>query len=358
LAVGALLFGVGGAEAHQISAVAAKASFNRDGTYRFALSLDVTGSADPALNEQISPEQAALAYLEDALRFSFDGVSFVPEFGALELVTRQDPLGVSGELVQLFTEAGGKIPPGAKEFQVGLSPETDVALVMIVVKDGITQRRAQTLFAGELSRPVDLSFVGQPVEAGDPFEAERRAEVPVPGPTEGWKAGAARMLAGNGRGALLVVALLLVGGTLARQVLLVLACWGGAVAGQVWLRLAGWEPGSGMTVAWLGMVLLAVSVDNALRGKADGRRLAFAAGCGLALGVASPDPVAGAGWGAWWGYQGGGLVVLAALALVVWVVLGPFQAAEWYRRRLVRPVSWVLAGTGVAWMAVGWWAGG
>jgi len=351
------VFWAGTAGAHQISAVAAKASFERDGTYRFALSLDVTGSADPTLDEQISPEQAALAYLEEALRFSFDGVGVTPRFGELELVTRPDPLGVEGDLVQLHTEASGKIPPGAKEFQVALTPETDVALVMIVVKDGITQRRAQTLFAGELSRPVDLTFVGQAVEEGDPFAAERSAEIVVPGFAAGVKGGMGRMLAGSGRGALVVVALLLGCGILREHLLQLSVCWVAWVAGQAVSRFAGWEPTAADADRWFGLALAGVALDNVFRGRTDGRRLAVAGGSGALMGICFREAAYEAGWDPWCGYQLGVLAVMIGLALVTWIVLGPFREKEWYGRRFSVPVSWFLAGVGVVWMAAGWWPG-
>ncbi|MEQ1843777.1 MAG: hypothetical protein ABL994_25520, partial [Verrucomicrobiales bacterium] len=228
------------AEAHQISAVGSKASFDRDGTYRFDLSLDVTGSPDPAQDQLISPEQAALDYMKNALAFQFDDVTFHPEFGPLQVIERKDPYEQQGDLVQLHTEATGKIPPGATSFRVRLSSETDVALVMVVSKDGITQRRAQTMFAGEVSRPVDLSFVGQKIVPGDPFLAEVTAERPVPGFREGLRGGVARMLASGGRRALVVVTMLLLSATAWEAGLQITLFWVGSFAGHFLLRSTGW----------------------------------------------------------------------------------------------------------------------
>lgn len=352
------VFSIGCLWAHQISAVAAHAGFGRDGSYQFELSLDVTGSPDPVMNEKVSPEEAALAYLRDALEFRFDDTVFAPSFGPLRVVPRKDPLDPGAEVMRLETTASGRIPQGAKAFQVRLSPETEVALVMMVSKDGIAQRRAQTLFAGEVSRPIDLGFVGESVRPGDPFAKEAAAEEPGPTPRDAFRAGAGRMLAPGGRCVLLLVLIFLWSGAW-RQTL---AQWGSLCGGVLAGHLMVWGAGLALGPAlgeWLLLVALAgVALHNVLRFRGEGGRLRGArltwvglAGLLLGLGAGTPDGVRG--WTGLASYQAGVWLVGAFCALFVRLVLGSFEARDWYRQRLVVPLSFAGLGLALFW-AVLW----
>ncbi len=336
--------------AHQISAVAAQASFERNGTYRFHLSLDVTGSADPAMNELISPEEAALNYLRDALEFRFDDGAFTPSFGPLQMVQRKDPLDQTDETVELETHATGHIPPGAKAFQVRLSPETEVALVMRVEKDGIAQRRAQTLFAGEISRPIDLSFVGEAVTGGDPFEKEKEAEKPAPTVKDGLRAGAARMLAPGGRPALLLLLILLPSVTWRQSGAQLLLFSAGNLVGHLFLGGNG-----GALAPWLVEILplaalLGMSYANVSRFQARWMRLVTVTLAGALLGLASHHAEASLGWSRLLSYHGGLLGIGCAVAFVLWLVIGPYRSTSWYQGRLVLPLSVGVAGLALFWL--------
>jgi len=344
-------------QAHQISAVASKASFNRDGIYHFDLSLDVTGSPDPSMDQLISPEEAALTYLRDALEFRFDEVTFQPAFGPLQVVERKDPLDSKDDLVQLQTEATGKIPAGAKGFQVKLSPETDVALVMIVVKDGITQRRAQTIFAGEVSRPVDLGFVGQPLTDGDPFAAEKAAEKPVLSLTDGLRAGAAQMLAAGGHRVLLVVMMLLVASAAWQTGLQIIVFSVGSLAGHLLLRTTGWSMAHPTGEILLILALFAMAFDNVSRFGISWSRFVVVLLTGGLLGLASRDPAFESDWRLLLSYQGGVLLVGFLSALILWIVIGPFRSKPWYQERVVLPLSFGVVGMGLFWLAVGYFPG-
>ncbi len=343
------VLGTGWLPAHQISAVAAHAAFERDGNYRFDLSLDVTGSPDPAMDELVSPEEAALAYLRDALKFRFDESDFAPSFGPLRVVPREDPLEPGQEMMRLETSASGRIPSGARAFQVRLSPETEVALVMMVSKDGIAQRRAQTLFAGEVSRPIDLTFVGEAVRAGDPFAKEAEAAKPVPTMRDGVRAGAARLLATGGRSALLLVLIFLGGRSWRHSGAQLWWFCSGSLAGHLLLRAGGWglppwAPETLSLVAILGMAL-----DNILRsGTGSGRFLSVALAGGL-LGLGARNPEIDSTWAGLLGYHAGVLGVGLGFVVFTRMVLGPFCSQPWYRERLVVPLSFGAIGMVLWW---------
>jgi hypothetical protein len=332
--------------------VAAKASFQRDGSFVFDLSLDVSGSPDPKMDELISPEEAALTYLKDGVEFRFDGAEFEPAFGPLEVVERKDPLSAGDDLIQLQSEASGKIPSGAKSFQVRLSPETDVALVMVVVKDGVTQRRAQTIFAGEVSRPVDLGFVGQSANAWDLFQAEVLAEQKPPTVLDAMKAGAAQILAPGGRRALLVVTLLFLAMSW-RGTLLQIVCFSvGALAGEAILSGSDWMVSPRWREVLLVAALFGLAAHNVSRFRAGGSRflVAFLAG---GLGGLASTIAGGAKTAAGLLAHAGGLIVVAlAGAFVLWISIGHFRKQPWYQERLVVPWSFWVIGVGVLWLAM------
>jgi len=303
------------------------------------------------------PEEAALTYLREALEFRFDDVDFEPSFGPLQVVERKDPLDSKDDLVQLQTEATGKIPAGAQGFQVRLSPETDVALVMIVVKDGITQRRAQTIFAGEVSRPVDLGFVGQPLTEGDPFAAEKAAEKPVPSVTDGVRAGAAQMLTAGGRRVLLVVLMLLVASAAWQTGGQIVIFSAGSLAGHFLLRTTGWPMVHPMGDVLLICALFALAFDNVSRFGVSWSRFVVVALTGGLLGLAFRDPEFETGWQLLLSYQGGVSLVCVLAAVILWIAIGPFRSKPWYQERVVMPISCGVVGMGLFWLAVGYFPG-
>jgi hypothetical protein len=223
---------------------------------------------------------------------------------------------------------------------------------MVVVKDGITQRRAQTIFAGEVSRPVDLGFVGQSANAGDLFQAEVLAEQKAPTVLDAMKAGAAQILAPGGRRVLLVVTLLFLAMSW-RGTLLQIVCFAvGTLLGEVILLGSNWALGPRWREVLLVAALCGVAFHNASRYRAGGSRflVALLAGGlgGLASTVARSAPTA-AGL---LGHAGGVVVVALAGAAVLWIGIGHFRKQPWYQERLVVPWSFWVIGVGVLWLAL------
>jgi len=244
--------------------------------------------------------------------------------------------------VQLSSEANGRIPPGADAFYAKLSPETDVALVLLVEKDGVRERRARTIFAGETSRPVDLTFLDVPRRGGDPFSEENEAD-----PRPLFRAGTQWLLRDEGKPALLLMALLLASASLQQLALQALAFFGAAFLGQILSNLQGQPPSGMLTSLLLGFLLAAVAGHNLrFRGAGSGWRLVLAALAGLLAGVLLPGkPLPG--------FLGGQLLSVLIVAVVLWAVLGGFWKASWYRPNLVRPASWLLFGVSLYWVVEG-----
>ncbi len=142
--------------------------------------MEVVPSEDPAVNDQVSPEDAAREFAA-YLNVMFDEAQQKPEMEiSIEETSDQD---TPEELRrrQVLTKLRGKIPDGAKEFLLYLDPRCPMAVVMVVVKDQQPSRRMQVILAGEYSRPVSVL----PVQEGDPFNetaATAPGTSPLPAP--------------------------------------------------------------------------------------------------------------------------------------------------------------------------------
>lgn len=354
--VGIFLLSPSTLEAHQIKAVAAKASFERDGSYTFGLSLEIQASEDPLLNDAISPEQAAMEYLRNAVTLHFDSDEVTPEFSPLEPLQQENPLPGMDIVTQLYTETKSRVPTGAEKFMVRLSEETDVALVMVVIIDGVMQKRAHTLFAGEFSRPVDLGFVGTEVVSEDPFPKDEVGEV-EPTMLDHLISGAKLLFSNDAKRAVLALAIFLLATGFFRGFAQVLALVLGLVFGQM-LALVGQVPDwpfLGELV--LGLTIILMAWSNLAQSKVTSIRFALVVLVGMLLGFCTQPEISGS-LQQLQGFLLGEIVALFAVFLITWIVLGAFWKKNWYRSLLVVPASWILLGMGFFWAGLTLWEAG
>lgn len=362
------------AMAHRVSSVSLISYLDTaKKTYVLDAAMEVVPSEEQALNDQISPEDAAREFAQDYLVVMFDRQDQKPEM-KIEIVDSSDE-DTPEELrrQQVLTKLTGKIPDGAKEFLLYLDPRCPMAVVMVVIKDEQPSRRMQVILAGEYSRPVNVG----PVVEGDPFagemegsaNAEGGATAPAPAvaaasgskgkaevtPTETGKAafpaGWRSFLQGSWLPWLLTVGIFLL--TLGRrsvfmQVAILL------IAQSLVVALAAWKliP----VPAWSSPVL--VVLIAAICGEALFHRhvrawrypLVLAGGVFAGFDLASSMPFT-----AIFGTNGadtrdviffllGTESALVLVALVSAAILLPLSRFEWYRRSVVQPVAVVLVG--------------
>jgi hypothetical protein len=163
--------------AHRVSSVSLISYLDtKASTYILDAAMEVVPSEDPAVNDQISPEEAAREFAA-YLNVMFDEAQQKPEMEITieETSDRDTPEELRRR--QVLTKLRGKIPDGAKEFLLYLDPRCPMAVVMVVVKDAQPSRRMQVILAGEYSRPVSVL----PVQEGDPFN-EKAAPAPDTSP--------------------------------------------------------------------------------------------------------------------------------------------------------------------------------
>ncbi len=353
------------ARAHQIKAVVSKAIFERDGSYLFGLSLEIQASEDPALNDTISPEQAALSYLKESITLHFDEVELLPEFSPLESIEQPNPFPGMDQVTHLYTETRGIVPRGAMNFMVRLSEETDVALVMAVIIDGVMQKRPHTLFAGEFSRPIDLGFIDQQVQEKDPFLAQEPPKFSLPGAkffaeaaespvVEDLLAGARELFANDAKRAVLALAVFLLATGFFRGMAQVVALVLGLVFGQM-LALVGRVP----EWPYLGELVLGASIvlmawSNLAHPRVTAVRFALVVLVGMLVGFCTQT----AEYSRLSGFLAGEVAALLAVFVVTWIVLGAFWKKKWYRSLLVIPASCILLGMGIYWTGMTLWEAG
>jgi len=160
--------------AHEVSSVSLIAYLDtRERTFLLDAAMEVVPSLDPAVNDEISAEDAARLFAEEYLKVLFDESEQSPAL-EIHLETASDEE-TPDELQrqQVLTQLRGGMPEGAREFLLYLHPNCPMAVVLVVVKDGQPSRRMQVVLAGEFSRPVNV----EPYSEGDPFASEA---APVP----------------------------------------------------------------------------------------------------------------------------------------------------------------------------------
>lgn len=155
--------------AHKVSAVSVVAEFDtKKQTFKVELAMDVDPTGDPAVDDQVPPEQAARNFATESIEIFFDDQHVKPE-PAIRLVTTTDE-NTPKELTRkaVIGTLAGTIPKGAENFLLRVTENTEAAVVMVTNKDGKPARRLQVLYPGEFSNPLSLA----PVLEGDPFDKE------------------------------------------------------------------------------------------------------------------------------------------------------------------------------------------
>lgn len=400
--------------AHKVTAVSVVSKFDTKGRqFSVELAMDIYPSEDPAVNDEVSPQDAADFFANEALTLFF-GDSEVEPRKKSEVF--KDPTvnpEIEEQKVKVLVTLSGDIPKDAGHFTLRVSPDTTAAVVMVTFKDGKPGRRAEVLYPGEFSSPVDVAAVIE----GDPFagvagvagaadsaaeskmadratvvEEDRQAAEKGTAAAGAAAAGAAgdavegsgeesnenRRASGtmghfvelgvrsffSGYEAALLALCFFFFSQKPRDMFFQVAMFvvafslalGMAVFGL--FSISGMSSVSGLLVGWgipLGMVALAV--DNLLSKKLHWWRMAITAlagglwgtVCSVTLGLAgiSADSVAEAFAGYNLGFQMGMLLTLAVAALVVMV----FWKRDWYQKAVASPVSLLIAGLGLYWIA-------
>ncbi len=351
-----LLFGllVLPAQAHRVSSVSLITYLDtKDRTFALDAAMEVVPSEDPAMNDQVSPEDAAREFAS-YLIVMFDQTEQKPEIEVSVQETSDEETPEELRRRQVLTKLKGVIPDGAKEFLLYLDPRCPMAVVMVAVKDDQPSRRMQVILAGEYSRPVSVL----PVEEGDPFSKETEAAAGSASALEkkigslgvfasGWRA----FLHESAIPTLLVIAMLLL--TLGRtsvlwQAGILLLAQGLAVSLAVW----GLVPAPAWVWQGLAAVASLVAIEALLHHQLKAWRYPLIAAGGMFLGLALIDTavyrelIAGADLGT------GRLVLFllgteAAFFLVILVVaanLLSLSRFDWYRKSVVTPLSVLVAG--------------
>lgn len=360
------LFGFGilsPAQAHRVSSVSLISYLNtKDRTYTLDAAMEVVPSEDPAVNDLVSPEDAAREFAS-YLIVMFDKAEQKPEMEISVQETSDQDTPAELRRRQVLTKLKGKIPDGAKEFLLYLDPRCPMAVVMVVVKDDQPSRRMQVILAGEYSRPVSAL----PVEEGDPFtkDTEGAAVAPatatqdsvpeeVVGPVGSFASGWRAFLHESALPAVLVIAMLLL--TLGRTSVL----WQAGtllLAQGLAVSLAAWGLVPAPAWVWMGLAAVAslVAIEALLHHQVKPWRYPLIAAGGIFLGLALIDTsayrelISG-------GDLGTGRLILFLLgteaafflvALVAAANLLSLSRFDWYRKSVVTPLAVIGAGYGL-----------
>lgn len=160
--------------AHKVTSVSVITELDTKAqTYRVELAMEVNPTGDAAIDDVITPEQAATDFATEALAVYFDDEEI--ELGAPEvrIVTESDEkTPVELRQQKAVTTFQGEIPEGADNFMLYVNETTEANVVMLVYKDGKPSRRLQVLYPGEFSNPENV----EPVIEADPFPKETKAK--------------------------------------------------------------------------------------------------------------------------------------------------------------------------------------
>ncbi len=153
--------------AHKVTAVSVVSKFDTKARkYSIELAMDIYPSEDPAMNDKVSPQQAADFFSTEALDLFFGDVQIEPKAKSELFKDPEADPEIQEVKVKVLVTLTGEIPKDAEHFTLRVSPDTTAAVVMVTFKDGIPGRRAEVLYPGEFSSPVEVSKI---IEA-DPFE--------------------------------------------------------------------------------------------------------------------------------------------------------------------------------------------
>lgn len=354
----------GFAQAHRVSSVSLISYLNTDkSTYVLDVAMEVVPSEEQALNELISPEDAAREFAQEYLAVMFDRKDQKSEISIETVDSSDEATPQEFRRQQVLTKLSGKIPPGAKEFLLYLDPRCPMAVVMVVVRNEEPSRRMQVILAGEYSRPVSIA----PLVEGDPFSSDPADPAAAPVATGDPLPGAGITPPGRAKSAflagwrsflqeswlpwLLTIGIFLL--TLGRksvfaQVALLLVSEGLIVALVAWKLVS--------VPVWAAPALAAVIVlicgEALFHRHLRVWRLPLVIAAGLLTGFVLADSIP---FAASFGADSTGVAeviyfllgsesafVLVALATAA--LLLPLSRFEWYRRAVVQPVAIVLIG--------------
>ncbi|MEX2579118.1 MAG: hypothetical protein WD342_08665 [Verrucomicrobiales bacterium] len=356
-------------EAHQVSSISLVTHLDtEEQTYVLDAAMEVVPSDDPALNDEIPPEEAAREFAEEYLNILFDEDDHAPSV-EIELVDASDedtPEALKRQ--QVLAKMAGRIPEGAREFMLYLDPQCPMAVVMVVIKDGQPSRRMQVVLAGEYSRPVDVA----PITEGSPFEEAEADEGDTPteaapetgeaeadddesGGPSAFGAGWRSVFSGDRLPPAIVVGIFLL--TLAgRRVFLQVAALLVPLSAVVALRA--WDVLS--APAWaataLGVLLVAIAMEAIFHRELRWWRVAIVAVAGVFGGLAISRTMPFARLFADEAGIDAGTVILYLVGVeTALIVVGIATAAAllflsrhgWYRRSVVQPLAALLAGYGL-----------
>lgn len=156
----------GYSSAHKVTAVSVVSKFDTKGRkYSIELAMDIYPSEDPAMNDKVSPQQAADFFSTEALVLFFGDTQIKPQTKSEIFKDPEADPEIQEVKVKVMVTLFGDIPENPEAFTLRVSPDTTAAVVMVTFKDGKPGRRAEVLYPGEFSSPVDVS----PIDEGDPF---------------------------------------------------------------------------------------------------------------------------------------------------------------------------------------------
>ncbi len=390
--------------AHKVTAVSVVSKFDTKGRqFSVELAMDIYPSEDQEVNDEVSPQDAADFFANEALTLFFGENELVPQKTTEVFNDPTVDPEIEEQKVKVLVTLSGEIPKNAGHFTLRVSPDTTAAVVMVTFKDGKPGRGAVGLYPGVFSTPVmghavggGYLFSGVGDGGADGGMAKRAMEGAVAQPAgEAQQAGDGKTPdtgvaeVGNGGGgenqrssrtmghfvelgarsfvsgyeALLLALCFFFFSQRASELFFQVAMF--AVAFSLALGMAvfglfsisGMSSVSGFLMGWgipLGMIVLAV--DNVLSAKLRWWRLAviaIVAGlwgtvCSVTLGLAgiSADSVVEAFAGYSLGFHLGMVLFLAVAALVMMV----FWKRDWYRKAVAVPVSLLIAGVGLYWV--------
>lgn len=166
-------FAVSIAEAHKVSAASVLVEIDTEKQdYKVSAAMEVDPSEDQALNEQISPEDAARTFAEEFLTILFDKEEQKPKLIIHTETASDSETPPELQRKQVIVNLTGKLKKDARDFLLYIDANCPMAVVMVFIKDKQPARRMQVVLPGEFSRPFNI----EPILEGDPFEKKEEAK--------------------------------------------------------------------------------------------------------------------------------------------------------------------------------------
>lgn len=156
------------ARAHKVSSasVVLEIETESDRYFRVSVATEVESSGDARIDDEIGPDQAARIFVEHNLHVLIDGQDQPKEL-SIEIVNQSDEqTPVELQRLSVIVDWGAPLPPDGKELALFLDETSEMSVVLATVKNGVTARRMQVMFAGEFSRAENI----EPLVEGNPFD--------------------------------------------------------------------------------------------------------------------------------------------------------------------------------------------